>query len=87
MTENHRSPGEHIINVGISIQIEKFRALGPLNKPGVATHGSECADWAVNTSWDELLCFLEELDRSGDFHNGGAPYHAEIEGSRKRLGI
>ena len=87
MTENHRSPGEHVINVGISIQVVEFRALGPLNKTGVATHGSERADRAVDPSWDELLRFLEELDRSGDFHNGWAPYHAEIEGSRKRLGI
>jgi hypothetical protein len=30
-----------------------------------------------------LLGFFEELDRSGDFHNGGAPYHAEIEGVKK----
>jgi hypothetical protein len=54
-----------------------------MNKPGVATDRSECADRAVDPSRDELLGFFEELDRSGDFHNGGAPYHAEIEGVKK----
>ena len=85
MTEYHGSPGEHVVDVRISIHIVEPGALGSLNKPRLPTYGSERTNRAVDPARNELLGLLEELDRSDDFHNGGAPYHAKTEGSRKWL--
>jgi hypothetical protein len=84
MTEDHRPPGEHIVNVRISIHVIQPGSLGPLDEPGLPADGSKGTDWAVDPARDELLRFFKELDRSGDFHDGGAPYHVESDGSRKR---
>ena len=83
MAENHRPPGKDVVDVRISIQIIKPSALGSLDKPGLPADRSEGANRAVDPAGDESLGFFKQLDRSRDFHNGRAPYHAETERSRK----
>jgi hypothetical protein len=82
MPEDHRPPREDIINVRISIQIVEPSPLGSVNEPRLSSNGSEGADRTVYPPGNQLLSLFEELDRSGDFHNGGAPYHAKSGGSR-----
>src|SRR5687768_4992633 len=73
VTENHRSPGEYIIDVGISIQIVKSRAFGSLDEPWLTSDRSEGPDRTVDTSGNEVLGFLKQLDRTCDFHQGREP--------------
>ncbi len=85
MAQDHWSPGQYVVDVRISIQVVELGAFGSVNKAGLPTHGAKGPDWAIDSAWYKSLSFFEQLDRSGDFHDGRAPYHASSERSRKRL--
>ena len=64
MAQDHRTPGEHVVNVGISVKVVETGASGSFDEPGLASDGAESANRAVDSSWNELLSLGEELDRS-----------------------
>jgi hypothetical protein len=83
MPQDHRPPGEHVINVRVSVDIIEPRPFGAPDEARLPSDGPEGADRTIHTTWNELLGFSEELGRSASFHNGGAPYHAARERVKK----
>jgi hypothetical protein len=72
MSKDHRTPGQDVVDVGVSIHINEPRPFGASDETGLPSDRSEGTDGTIHTTGNELLRLFKELGRSRDFHNGGA---------------
>ena len=55
VTQNQRSPGTDIVDIGAPIGVIQVGAIAALEKHGVAAHGPECAHRRVHAPGDIFL--------------------------------
>src|SRR6186997_775832 len=79
MSQDHRSPGKHVINIGVLVHVIEPRSFRSCDKARLPADRAEGSDWAIDATGNEFLSLGEELGRAGCSHNGGAPYHAGRE--------
>jgi hypothetical protein len=61
MTQDHRSPRLHIIQITIPIYVIEIRTLSMINENGVATNSSEGSHRAIYAPWKQVLRFLKQF--------------------------
>src|SRR3989338_7044132 len=59
MTQNHRTPGKHIIDVFVSVHIIDISAFSLIDKQRLHAYRLKGADRAIDSAGNELLCPAE----------------------------
>ena len=83
MSQDHRPPGQHVIDVDILIHIVEARSFRTRDEARLSSHRAERANGAIDAAGDQLLGFGKEFGGPGCLHNGGAPYHGGRESVKK----
>ena len=65
MAENERSPAQHVIDVGIAIDIRHLAAGARFKEDRRSANGSKCAHRRINSTGDEITCVIECSARLG----------------------
>jgi hypothetical protein len=61
MTQDHRTPGKHIIDVSLVINVVDLRSLRLFDKERIAAHGAECPHRAVHAAGNIFFRLFEQF--------------------------
>src|SRR5436309_16087397 len=59
--QEHRSPGQDIVNETISVHVIEAGTLRPFDEERLSPYGTECANMTVDPTWDVALRLGKQL--------------------------
>jgi hypothetical protein len=68
MAQYHRSPGENVVDIFLTVLVYKLTTLGPLDKEGISPDGSEGTDRAIDSPRKVDLGLFKEACGSFGVH-------------------
>ncbi len=68
MAQDQRSPGKHIVDAAIPVDVVEVGPLPAFDEGRLAAHRPEGPHWRIDSAWNQLQRLLHKLPRSRNLH-------------------